>query len=250
MSDHEYRRTVKDGVIRIENPEGDHWYWSEKLQKWLPSVTTITGMYPKGEGFSRWMGKQESYESSIEERDKAGERGTRIHKVAERILNGETVKFDEYHEESKLDIMTTASEWKMVEGFGNFLRDKKPTVLRVESRVLNEHDEYGGTVDCILKIDGVKFIVDMKTSSGLYFSHEMQIAAYRRALDMDDAMLALLHLKSKNKCGYQFKVLDSDVDLYGNFLACKKIWESFDGRDGPNVIEVQESVSFPSSEDE
>jgi len=265
--------TTKDGIIRIENPNEEHWYWSETLKKWLPSVTTITGVYPKGDGFARWMGAQESYETAIEERDKAGDRGTRFHKTCEAILGGSTVTFASYRDDNALEMITAVYEWKMVEGFVNFLNDKKPKVLKVEQRVLNEEIGYGGTVDAVMEIDGEKFVIDFKTSSGLYFSHEMQVEAYRSAIaymdsmgimdmgpglenDPEDFELALLHLKTKNECGYSFKDLrptprrksqKTKDELWANFLACKTIWESFDGRDGPETLELQESVSYPQS---
>lgn len=253
-------RTVKDGIIRIENPDNDHWYKSEKTGNWYPSVTTITGVYPKGEGLNRWLGQHDSYESAIEERDAAGRRGSRVHDVAEKILKGEKVTFDWYMGEHKLDIMTAASEWRMIEGLENWLNDTKPKVVDglIERRVINEDVGYGGTVDLVAEIDGTVYVIDFKTSGSLYYSHEMQVEAYRRALaaegrKMDDVELALLHLKSKAACGYTFKDLRvtprrtkqrSKDQLWEDFLASKTLWHSFDGRTEPKVLEVRESVSY------
>ncbi len=255
------RRTIKDGIIRIENPDQDHWYKSEKTGKWYPSVTTITAMYPKGVGLDRWLGKHDSYESAIEERDAAGRRGSRIHDVAEIILNGDTVKFDYYMEFNGLDLMTAAAEWKMVEGLENWLNDMKPRIISgiVEKRVINEDVGYGGTVDLVAEVEDVLYVIDFKTSGSLYYSHEMQVEAYRRALDFDNAEVALLHLRSKAACGYTWKDLRATPrrtkqktkdEMWEDFLASKTLWHSFDGRTEPKVLEVRESVSYNPESDE
>ena len=46
-------------------------------------------------------------------------------------------------------------------------------------------DGYGGTVDFIGMLDGKRTVIDWKSSKGIYPEMKYQVAAYRRAFDMD-----------------------------------------------------------------
>ena len=65
------------------------WYLVNNV--WVPSVTTILSVYPKGQGFERWLGDSSSHEEAIAKRDAAGERGTLVHEAIAAMLRGEEV---------------------------------------------------------------------------------------------------------------------------------------------------------------
>jgi PD-(D/E)XK nuclease superfamily len=50
-----------------------------------------------------------------------------------------------------------------------------------ECQVVSETWQFGGTIDCIAFVDGRRDLVDFKTSTGIYPSHKIQVAAYRAA---------------------------------------------------------------------
>ena len=77
---------MSDNVIQAKN---GRWYLVDDV--WVPSVTTILSVYPKGQGFDRWLGESPSYDEAIAKRDVAGERGTLVHDAISALVNGEEV---------------------------------------------------------------------------------------------------------------------------------------------------------------
>jgi hypothetical protein len=63
-----------------------------------------------------------------------------------------------------------------------FLRDSGARVVHNERQVLEPTLLYAGTLDNVLSIDGVRWLVDKKTSFDVPMSAGPQTAAYMRAL--------------------------------------------------------------------
>jgi len=55
----------------------EHWYQSSITKAWLPSVTSILSVYPKGYGYDLWL-KQTGFNSEIILK-KAGDIGSKVH---------------------------------------------------------------------------------------------------------------------------------------------------------------------------
>jgi hypothetical protein len=103
-------------------------------------------------------------------RDDAGDRGTAVHNALECYAKGLPVP------RMKPDETACANAAR------RFLEARGSRTLAVELTVLSPKHGYAGTLD-VWEIDreGVSWILDYKTSSGIYPEHAVQQAAYRNA---------------------------------------------------------------------
>lgn len=113
-----------------------------------------------------------------DERDAGANRGTEVHKLAERITRGE-----------ELDVPDVLVGH--VDSYIQFLDDWQPTDLLLERTIINRRWRYMGTFDIVCKIAGRWWLIDIKTNrSGVFADMALQQAMYRYAetyLDEDGA---------------------------------------------------------------
>lgn len=173
--------------------------------KKYPSVTSILKYYPKGETFYNWL-KQNS-DKSGEILKNAGIKGTEVHQTIENWLINP----------SKTHYLTESNK-KHLNQFKIWLKCfKNIKIIDIEKELINKQFEYAGTTDLIVELNGELWIIDFKTSKGLYTSHELQLSAYKHC--GYNAKLGLLKL---NEDSYEFKEVEDKFDL---FLAVKKIFD-------------------------
>lgn len=102
-------------------------------------------------------------------RDQAALRGTKVHKLAERIIDGDTVPVPD-------------ELFGHVESVVKFLDDWQVRPVLLEKVVGSYAWGYGGTFDLVADLpDGRRVLFDYKTSSGIYPDVALQLAAYRWA---------------------------------------------------------------------
>jgi hypothetical protein len=102
--------------------------------------------------------------------DKAARRGTEVHGLAERIINGEEVEVP----------VELAGH---VDSYLQFLDDWNAQAVLVEAVVGNRTHRWMGTIDLIADLsDGFRWLLDIKTTrSGIFGEVALQLAAYRNA---------------------------------------------------------------------
>ena len=104
-----------------------------------------------------------------EARDKAGLRGTELHAHAERLVHGEPVEVSD-------------EQLPLVESAARFLDDWQVEPVLVERPVWNLRHGWAGTLDLVARIaDGRTWILDYKTSKGIYAEVSLQLACYAHA---------------------------------------------------------------------
>jgi hypothetical protein len=102
------------------------------------------------------------------ERDAAAKRGTEVHHLAELLVQGDSV--------------TVPAELQQhVNHYVEFLDAFKPEPVLVEAVVYNCEYGYAGTLDLIAEVGGELWLLDVKTSKGVYAETAYQLAAYRYA---------------------------------------------------------------------
>lgn len=102
------------------------------------------------------------------QRDTSADLGTRIHDLAERVVRGE-------------DVTTNDEEAPYVEAYRRFLAAHRPKFLAVEEMVCSLRHNYAGTFDSIAVIAGERWLLDIKTGTGVYPETALQLAAYAAA---------------------------------------------------------------------
>jgi len=206
---------------------------------WFPRVTSITSTFPFQK---KWIGIQQ-----------AAEWGTSIHEAIEAILRGETI----VPEQRMTTTIDTFLEWRK-----QFpLRIVNPT-NDIEKRVYDVDHGYAGTIDIIAEVDGVRGIIDLKTSTAIVKEHALQTAAYLQAynktkgivecetrwilrLDQYQECMGCLAKKrekygmarssgGKETCNHQWSQVKGEVEFkefrdiekdFGAFLDSKERWE-------------------------
>ena len=100
-------------------------------------------------------------------RDERAHIGTMVHEIIEADLNGEWV----VPEPDSLEVAQAVAQWEQ------FKAEHVIEPLLVEVTLWSHTFGYAGTCDIIIVIDGETWLIDNKTSKGLWPEHEYQLAA-------------------------------------------------------------------------
>ena len=234
----EYRETKEPGWVQITTLD-ERFYLRQEDERVFPSVTWITGYYPKGVEFYKWLASK-GWDESVAIKEAAGERGRRVHQAIEQLLNtgkikmGDTFPVGESENFSEL----TVEEWEAVMSFHEWYDLTRPEILAIEQVCYNEEEDYAGTIDLKVKIEGVTYVVDLKTSQNVWPEHKLQVSAYLHTPQGEAEKCAILQVgyrKNKKKL-WKFTEVEDSFEL---FLAAKKIWHS----ENDNVMPKQ--YKFP-----
>jgi hypothetical protein len=219
------RRVVDSarGIVQLTLSD-ERWYIISKENKpdrYMPSTTWICSYYPKGVGYMRWFAEH-GYDEAEAIKIAAGEKGSRVHKAISDILLGNTVKItDKYSADGEEPKELTAIEYEAIMSFVNWLHKTQPEILAVDYTLVNEEENYAGTIDMKVKINGEIWIIDIKTSKDIYPSHELQVSAYKQA-DKEVEKIAILQVGyARNKDKFKFTEIE---DQYGLFKSAQNIW--------------------------
>lgn len=240
----------------------------QKGEEFYASVTTIiNATLAKGKGFEMWL-QSHSQEESKDIMEEAGLAGSKVHKAIEQLLLGKRVTPEEFvytDEDGVVHKGLTPDECFKIAAYVRWWHEFKPKVLAVEKIVYSEQRKYAGTVDFIGTIkeglidpksktpdNELMFLIDWKTSSGIYPSYEMQVAAYAQAeIEMTGKKIdriAILRLGSKHKSGYEFRILESIHVPYKAFIGVLEAWHYQNPNFGPKIIEVPKYFQLPAIE--
>ena len=101
-------------------------------------------------------------------RDEAAVRGADVHSLAEELLHGREVDVPEHLV-------------AYVDGYVRWLDEFDVTPVLTERQVASRAHWYAGTFDAIVDLGGERWLLDWKTSKGVYGSTALQVAAYAGA---------------------------------------------------------------------
>lgn len=200
---------------RYETEDGQRFYPIEALRRDVVSVTTITGIIDKPAlvGWAARMAVEFIQAEILDEleqgkltiadlrkadvkqlvqdarnyhkqiKDEAADRGTRVHKFIEdfvaAILLGESQ--DPFG--SGLPVVEAGRDIaEQVERFIKWWLEHDVRPKLQEQKVWSvDGGGYAGTMDAYWQVDGKWYVIDVKTSKGLWPEHEMQLAGYYHA---------------------------------------------------------------------
>jgi hypothetical protein len=103
-----------------------------------------------------------------QKKDEAAIKGTDVHAIAEKLIHGESVEVPEH---------LVAH----VEGYAKLIDQFQIEPILTEKSVANRKFWYAGRFDAIVKLNGETWLLDWKTSSGVYGETSLQTAAYANA---------------------------------------------------------------------
>ena|SRR3990167_6489732 len=226
-------KTPKEGICQITIAD-ERWYLFEKDKgehEYYPSTTWICSYYPKGIAFHKWLASK-GWDEAEAIKVAAGDKGSKVHKAIEDLLDGKEVKMNSKYVSPATDKEEELSleEYECLMSFQAWHSEVKPRLMAKELIVSNKEYGYAGTVDFICEIEGKIWVIDFKTSQNVWPEHELQVSAYAHALR--DAYqhidkLGILQLgyrknkKNYNKKNYKLTEVEDKFDL---FLAARQIW--------------------------
>lgn len=210
----------------------DSRFYKTETGAFVPSVTTILDAYPKGSAFYDWLKKHGEDSDNI--RDEAGRRGSTVHELTE--------LYDQGVEVSLMDangfIGYKLLEWAMFERYVEFRNRYEFDILHSELNIVSEKLGHAGTLDRVVKMNGKKILLDIKTSGSIWDSFWAQVAAYRELLQVETGLsvdgVAILWLNAKTKSygtkdaiqgpGWQMLSREDTTNDLSLFKATKALW--------------------------
>ncbi len=214
----------------------EHWYESPTQPGvWYPSVTTKLDAYPKDKGFEMYLANAESYAATQEKMNKAGERGTRVHKATEILDEGGSLSRENFAKD----------EWLMLMQFCEWHKEYNPKVIAIEQRLVSDRLRLGGTLDRVYEIDGKVVLLDIKTSNKLLDKYWCQNVLYKHMWEEDHTRprideTAVLRLGARTKLGYEYKTHFSMemIEDFRKALLVTGLWDMLNEDPKPKFIDI------------
>lgn len=140
------------------------------LQAWAAEQTAMAAVQRREEwqDLSEYEAVKLLTKARFADRKRALAKGGAIHSLAERLIAGETID------------VTDADEGH-IDAYIAFLKDWNVKVLWSEVPVACTTTQvpYAGTLDLVVVIGGLVWLLDLKTGKGVYNEVALQLAAYR-----------------------------------------------------------------------
>lgn len=233
-------RTISEYVMdRIHHRDGH--YTADELVNDLRTYNAAS-TYPKklGDTFSR-VGLSEILKTvHYGERDRAANRGTQVHGLAERLSRGEEIDVPEELEGH-------------VDSYLRFLDEWQPANALLERVIINRTYRYMGKLDMICDIGGETVLLDVKTNrKEPYDEVALQLAGYRygEAMLSDDGQteepmpeIAWCGVVWVRADGYDVYRYDTSIDVFRAFLYVQQVGEWF--ADGGPASRVRSEALRP-----
>jgi hypothetical protein len=161
---------------RIRKRAKAHIRYKNKDGKVVPGTTTICGELAKPY-LVKWANNLGLDGISSEDyRDIAADIGTLIHLMVQCDLQGvtpDTTDFTKSDIEAAENGLLKWYEWK---------KGKVIKPILIETPLVSELHQYGGTIDLYAEVDGALNLIDFKSGKSVYSEHFIQLAAYKHLL--------------------------------------------------------------------
>lgn len=148
--------------------------------KRVPRVTEILSSMLHEDGLMGWANslgwKRISYRAFMKE---SSDKGTYSHLAIEKFIKSGNVNISDMNIVSDNIRNTVIS---CLDGFKLWWEKLHKEHNNIELIYLEEtliHPYFGGTCDCLLKVDGEYWLIDFKTSNHMSYKYSLQLAAYR-----------------------------------------------------------------------
>ncbi len=224
-------------------------FYHDEDGNYFPSATTLLEAYPKPYQLIQWMKEMGSKADEI--RDNAGRRGSTVHQLTEDYDHGMDCTLLDDNGRPKYSL----EEWNMFERYVEFSENHKPEHIMIEQTIVSNKLKFAGTLDRICIIDGKRYLLDIKTSNGIYNSYWLQLAAYTQlyyTIDKDMPTIdgvAILWLNAKTRThgkngviqgpGWQMVTKDDTTPDWELFKAVQQLWNAEHENDRPREFSYQ-----------
>lgn len=189
-------------MTKVEFDSVHHKYYVDEIE--FPSVTTILSLLDKSQPLMQWATNvaieyikthmdelhtktsgQILYAAKMEHKrlkDSAASVGTRAHRLVEDYLIANKYKGNPHKSKLMLDNISKDLE-KPFFAFLDWIEDKDFVLLDVEKIIYSKKLTYAGTLDIRCLLNNNKYIIDLKTSAGIYDEMLLQLCGYKYAYE-------------------------------------------------------------------
>ena len=191
----------------------------------VPGVTTITGTLGwSKETLCRWHNKMglQQIDTSKYVSDKA-DIGTLAHRMVECHLTGEPLDTSDYSQ-NQIDLaencLISFFEWQKAHDI---------QIINHEMQIVSETYGFGGTLDLQGLVDGIMEISDLKTGSGIYPEHYIQVAGYCILADDNNITYdraRIINIPRNDDEEFSQKIVPNLEVCKKIFLLCLEIYKS------------------------
>lgn len=201
----------------------EHLKYYNNLGIEVPSVTTVLKILNKPEliNWANYMGfKKKKVKDILEETSYIG---TIVHNLISQSTKSIFVNIKHYQDNK--DIMNCYSAFKKWK--------KDYNITPIYSEMPLSCMEYGGTIDCIARINGTDslILIDYKTSSGIYPTMFLQLAAYLKLLYENGYVVKFAGIVQLDKKTGKYKFeyqpiqnLTEYIELFDKLVEVYKSW--------------------------
>jgi len=109
--------------------------------------------------------------------------------------------------------------------FKKFLSDHDVVITDSEKQVISDKYQYGGSLDILARVNNQKLptLIDVKTGKDLYYEVDLQLSAYRQAVEEQGIEVEATGALLLNEDGtYKYQIGADKLDI---FLACLEIYK-------------------------
>lgn len=207
---------------KIKRASKAHIIYKTSDGKRVPGATTITGLLNKPY-LVPWANKLglEGVDST-KYRDEAADVGTLAHAIIQAHLSGEELDYGEYSA-MQIDLAENAVlsylEWETTH---------KVEPILLETPLVSDTNEYGGTVDCYCMLDGEPTLIDFKTGKAIYDEYFVQTAGYAELLKEhghEVKKIVILRVGRDNTEGFETRLITDYGKYFDIFQALNKVYK-------------------------
>jgi len=188
----------------------------------VPGVTTVVNVLNKP-ALINWANKMGLAGIEVGRYvDNLADIGTLAHAMVVAHLKDETVDTDDY---SKNQI--EQAEWAC-KSFFDWMKSHEIDLLWAERPLVSENRNFGGTPDIYAIVDGVRELIDLKSGSGIYDEHKIQVAGGYSLLleehELSFEKVRILNIPRTNNENWA-EVIIANTELFQDiFLACLDVY--------------------------
>lgn len=186
--------------------------------KRVPRVTEVLSAMLHEDNLMSWSNglgwKRISYRAFMKE---AADKGTYSHLAIEKYLKNGTLDVDKDIQTPNNIIRNTVIS--VMDGFLKWWKKLHKEYKNIEIIYLEEsmmHPYFGGTCDCLLKVDGEYWLVDFKTSNHMSYNYSLQLAAYRfllrelKGIEISKCTILIMSKTNHEYMEYSLTLKDTD----------------------------------------
>jgi hypothetical protein len=214
--------TIEKPIVRLDFSK-PHITYRNALEQKIVGVTTALGKLDKP-ALVGWAYNKGRDGENLYEKDESANAGTIAHA---RILG-----YFLGYEIDKYNISQEVWDWSdgCLKSFMTLVKGKTIKPILLETPLVSEKYQYGGTLDMLADVDGVLELWDYKSGTGIYDTNIYQLAALRQLLIENgySAPQRVIPINIPKSFDDSFAVQDINADNleeeFGIFLDCVDIY--------------------------